>query len=99
MIINSKYVSGSILNEEYTLNIDKLVNIISNLKWNYYEQYHQEPRFIKMPIWVYVLLQQFTRQINGFYERIENGETIPMYMGLQICDTISISKIEDIEVF
>ena len=40
MIINSKYVSGSILNEEHTLNIDKLVNIISNLKWNYYEQYH-----------------------------------------------------------
>ena len=52
-----------------------------------------------MPIWVYVLLQQFTRQIIGFYERIENGETIPKYMGLQICDTISISKIEDIEVF
>ena len=50
-------------------------------------------------LYVYVLFQQFTRQIIGFYERIENGETIPMYMGLQICDTISISKIEDIEVF
>ena len=97
--MNNKYVSGTILNEQHTLNVDLLTKIVSDLKWNYFEEYHQEPRFIKMPIWVYVLLQQFTRQIIGFYERIENGETIPMYMGLQICDTRSIDKIEDIEVF
>lgn len=97
--MNNKYVSGTILNEQHTLNVDLLTKIVSDLKWNYFEEYHQEPRFIKMPIWVYVLLQQFTRQIVGFYERIEDEKTIPMYMGLQICETRSIDKIEDIEVF
>ena len=92
--MNNKYVSGTILNEQHTLNVDLLTKIVSDLKWNYFEEYHQEPRFIKMPIWVYVLLQQFTRQIVGF-----DGKTIPMYMGLQICETRSIDKIEDIEVF
>ena len=95
----NKYVSGIIDNGQYTLNVDELTKIVSDLKWQYFEKYHQEPRYIKMPVWVYVLLEHFTRQIIGFSERIEHGETIPMYMGLQICSTISIDKLEDIEVF
>lgn len=94
-----KYVKGNILGEEHTLNVEKLIDIVSDLKWKYYELYNQEPRFIKVPIWVYVLLRHYTMQLIGYSEIIEESETIPTYMGLKICDTISIDKIEDIEVF
>ena len=94
-----KYIAGSILSEEYTLEVDRLVNIVSDLKWKYFEKYYQEPKFIKMPIWVYVLLERYTRQLIGFNQITKNNTTIPTYMGLQICDTISIDRLEDIEVF
>lgn len=97
--MKNKYIQGTVLSESHTLNVDKLTEIVSDLKWQYFATYKQEPKYIKMPIWVHVLLEHFTRQIIGFYERIEDEKTIPMYMGLQICDTISINEIEDIEVF
>lgn len=97
--MKNKYISGTVLSESHTLNVDKLTEIVSDLKWQYFTTYHQEPKYIKIPIWVYVLLEQFSRQIIGFSERIEPEKMIPMYMGLQICDTISINEIEDIEVF
>ena len=95
----NKYVKGTILNQEHELNVNGLTDIVSDLKWDYYEEYHEEPRFIKIPIWVYVLLRQYTHQLIGYYEVIEEEKTIPTYMGLQICETRSIDKIEDIEVF
>lgn len=95
----NKYVKGTILSEEHELNVNRLTDIVSDLKWTYFEKYHIEPKFIKIPVWVYVLLRQYTRQLIGYYEIAEEGKTIPTYMGLQICETKSIDKIEDIEVF
>lgn len=94
-----KYIEGSILSEEHTLEVDKLVCLVSDLKWKYFEEYHQEPRFIKLPIWVYVLLQRYSRQLIGFNQINKDTTIIPTYMDLQICDTISINRLEDIEVF
>lgn len=96
--MKNKYVKKCGL-EEHTLNVNKLTDIVSNLKWTYYIKYHQEPRFIKLPIWVYLLLRQYTHQLIGYYEIVDEGKTIPTYMGLKICDTISIDNIKDIEVF
>lgn len=97
--MKNKYVSSAVLTEQHTLNVNTLTNKVSDLKWSYYEKYREEPRFIKLPIWVYILLKQYTQQLIGYYEMIVDDKTIPTYMGLIICDTRSISEIEDIEVF
>lgn len=97
--MKNKYVKKCSLEEEHTLNVDKLTDRVSNLKWEYYEKYHQEPRFIKLPIWVYILLRAYSQRLIGFYEIEKEGQPIPTYMGMQICDTISIENIKDIEVF
>ena len=96
--MEDKYVKKCSL-EEHTLNISELIDIVANLKWSYYIKYHQEPRFIKLPIWVYTILKEYAHLIIGFYEIEKEGQTISIYMGMQICDTISIEDIEDIEVF
>ena len=93
----NKYVKGTILTKEYELNVNRLTDIVSDLKWTYFETYHMEPKFIKIPIWVHILLRQYARQLIGYY--IIEEKTILTYMGLQICETSSIDKIEDIEVF
>lgn len=53
---------------------------------NFIETYHQIPRFIKVPLWVYCKM----KNIYGSAIRYKN---------LLICETISISELNEIEVF
>ena len=53
---------------------------------NFIEIYHQRPKFIKVPLWIYC-------KIKNTY-----GSAVK-YKNLLICETISISQINEIEVF
>lgn len=53
---------------------------------NFIETYHQRPRFIKVPLWVYCKMKK------------QYG-LATKYKNLLICETISICNLEEMEVF
>lgn len=87
------YISGVVDMDQHTVDLNALVTTIQDLKWNYFEKYHKEPKYIKMPVWLVVLLQHHCMQLIGFDD---NAIT---YLGFKVCETYSIDNINQIEVF
>jgi len=90
----SEYVKGVVLSEEHTLDVEELLVLVQKLKWDYIETYKVEPKYIKMPMWVFVLLRHYNRQLVGYDEN-----KTPTYLGFKICETTSISSIYSIQLF
>lgn len=92
--MENKYICGVVGSEQHQVNLDELVTLVQELKWNYFEKYHKEPKYIKMPIWLVVLLRQHYMQLIGY-----SDDKIATYMGFIICETYSIEYVCQIEVF
>jgi hypothetical protein len=60
-------------------------------KMDYYKKYHHEASYIKIPLWLYETL------IKYHAEMIDIPAT--KLCGLEICATVSIEQISEIEVF
>lgn len=62
---------------------------------NYIKKYKKNPKYLKIPLWIFVdLKQNYLRLIKIDY--LSGRFT---YEGLYICETITIARIEEIEVF
>lgn len=72
--------------------IDALVNFIEQLRLGYLWQYGSEPKYIKLPIWLYKALQAH----GNAYTDINNATHI---CGLIICETPRIEHLGEIELF
>lgn len=60
-------------------------------KMNYYKKYHHEASYIKIPLWLYeALIEYHAKMINIPATKL---------CGLEICATVSIEEISEIEVF
>lgn len=88
------YISGVENLEEHRINLDDLMNWVQDLKRNYWLKYHKEPKYIKMPVWLFIALRGNQRQLIGF-----NDDKIATYMGFIVCETYSIDQIYQIELF
>ena len=88
------YISGVVDMDQHTVDLNALAATIQELKWNYFEKYHIEPKYIKMPVWLVVLLEHHCRQLICF-----NKDEPITYMGFKICETYSIDYIHEIDVF
>lgn len=62
-----------------------ILEVINDKINNFIEKYHQRPKYIKMPLWI--------------YSKMKNECVVIKYKNLLICETISISEINEIEVF
>lgn len=62
-----------------------ILNVINTKIRNFIEKYHRRPKYIKMPLWI--------------YSKMKNEYVVIKYKNLLICETISISEINEIEVF
>lgn len=78
--------------DEIKKDINKAKDIIHKKAIEYIKKYRQQPKYLKMPLWVYNL---FRNQLNLIY--IDKNENL-RYRNLIICETISISQLEEIEV-
>lgn len=63
---------------------------------NFYEQYQEYPRYIKVPYWLYRELSDYFRVLTGNIEK--EDENLKLY-GMLICDTCTIDKLNEIELF
>lgn len=79
------------MNDYHEYDINKLARTIFFLKDGYRKVYEAEPRYLKIPEWLYVSLEkQFS---NDF-------QCAPItWYSLELCPTKSISELGEIEVF
>ena len=74
-------------------NLDKIINkkVVDFIK-----KYMREPRYIKMPLWIKDALIK-TMPESGI--KIDYIEEAFKYRNMRVCETITISRPEEIEVF
>ena len=80
--------------QKQEFNITEFEIDVKSKFFEYIKEYDGEPRYLKIPQWIYNVLE-----INFEKEISENIRGNRVYRGLKICPTISIETIEEIEVF
>ena len=76
------------------LDINELNEKIFDKKIEFFDEYRQEPQYIKIPIWVYVLLREQYLKVLGYSYKDKNEKLF----GLKIIPTPTIMKINEIEL-
>lgn len=71
--------------------------IIHNKTCEYINKYLSKPKYVKIPLWVFDVLKRRIKEISTFY--IDYQTERFTYKNLIICETITIEKVEEIEVF
>lgn len=75
----------------------ELQRIVNKKIHNYISKFHNYPKYIKLPLWIFEYLKQTMCVIdlkNG-YKTTEKFK----FFNLKVCETVSIEKAEEIEVF
>lgn len=80
--------------EEHILDLDELYDIILRKKRYYFNEYHKEPVYIKIPMWVDICLTEQCKTIVGFSFE---GD-IKTLFGFRIIKTPTIESIWEIEL-
>ncbi len=70
--------------------------IVNNRIHDYVSKYHNYPKYIKLPLWMFESLKQAMRE-GDLKIDYKTGEFI--FFNLKVCGTVSIEKAEEIEVF
>lgn len=74
-------------------NLDKIIN---KKVVDFINKYMREPRYIKMPLWIKDALIKTMSELNI---KIDYIEEVFRYRNMRVCETITINKPEEIEVF
>lgn len=79
-----------------------MTNIISFIKdqiANYKYTYQASPHFVKIPLWLYSELNSEAERLRETLDLIDDFPPSNFLLGLTPCPTVSITKLEEIEVF
>lgn len=72
-------------------------NIINNKINEYINKYKKYPKYLKIPLWIYSNMIHKIKYIDCIKINYEKGGLT--YRNLIVCETITIEKAEEIEVF
>ena len=70
--------------------------IVNNRIHDYISKYHNYPKYIKLPLWIFECLKQTMCEVDLKID-YKTGEIT--FFNLKVCETVSIEKLEEIEVF
>ena len=70
--------------------------IVNNRIHDYVAKYHKYPKYIKLPLWIFECLKQTMCEVDL---KIDYKTEEFTFFNLKVCETISIEKVEEIEVF
>lgn len=70
--------------------------IVNNRIHDYVLKYHNYPKYIKLPLWIFDCLKQTMDEVNLKLDYKTREFT---FFNLKVCETVSIEKAEEIEVF
>ena len=70
--------------------------IVNNRIHDYVSKYHNYPTYIKLPLWIFDRLKQTMCEVDL---KIDYRTEEFTFFNLKVCETTSIEKTEEIEVF
>jgi len=82
----------------YKSTADEILKIINKKRIDYCYKYDTNPKYIKIPTAIKYLLEN---ELNVYFlmNNIQRDKTLEFIYGLNVCDTLSITQIDEIEVF
>lgn len=75
---------------------DEIVKMILQKREDYFKKYAELPKYIKMPRSIAEELKEIMQEFVTF--SVDFQEELKLY-DMELCDTLSIDQIEEIEVF
>ena len=88
-------MSKAVKKQEYDL--ADIEATIENKIFNFIYKYSQNPKYLKLPLWISECMKREIGKIVSYNIDYDTG--LLQYRNLIICETISITKLEEIEVF
>lgn len=79
------------------LDISEVDKIIKNQINEYVNKYNKYPKYVKIPLWISRCMKKNMKEIEHY--NLDYNTELLMYRDLIVCETITISKLEEIEVF
>lgn len=70
--------------------------IVNNRIHDYVAKYHSYPKYIKLPLWIFDCLKITMCEVDL---KIDYKTEEFTFFNLKVCETVSIEKVEEIEVF
>lgn len=70
---------------------------IKNKIYNFIDKYGKYPKYLKIPLWISNCMKQAMKDMEHF--NLDYNTEMLLYRDLVVCETISITKLEEIEVF
>ena len=80
----------------YSIEYLELQYIVNNRIDDYISKYHNYPKYIKLPLWIFECLKQIVCEVDL---KIDYKTEEFTFFNLKVCETVSIEKPEEIEVF
>lgn len=79
------------------LDISEVDKIIKNQINEYVNKYNKYPKYVKIPLWISHYMKKNMKEIEHY--NLDYNTELLMYRDLIVCETITISKLEEMEVF
>ena len=81
--------------QEY--NLEDVEATIKNKVLDFIYKYGKNPKYLKLPLWISCCMKREIKDIEHF--NLDYNTEVLFYKDLLVCETISITKLEEIEVF
>ena len=77
-----------------------LINsIVLEKEFEYMEKYHKSPNYLKVPLFVYEIMKEQYRELLTSNLSTNYKNEVETFRGMILCPTVSIERVEEIEVF
>lgn len=81
------------------MSISEILEVIQDKKEEYMASFLKEPRYAKIPRWVYSAITMCHNMMRAFAPDISEDESDLTIMGMIAVPTSEIDRLEDIEVY
>ena len=85
------------MNKEREFNGVKVDNIIKEKIAEFSQKYNKYPKYLKIPLWISCCMKWNMGNIEHY--NLDYNTELLMYRDLIVCETVTIDKLEQIEVF
>ncbi len=79
------------------IELNKLENIIKDKICDFVDKYNKYPKYLKLPLWISNCMKKAMKDMEHF--NLDYNTEMLLYRDLLVCETITISQPEEIEVF
>lgn len=77
--------------------LTKVKEIIKEKICDFTDKYNKYPKYLKLPLWISYYMKQEMKDMEHF--NLDYNTELLLYRDLVVCETITISQPEEIEVF